>query len=146
MFDVERKSARRRSAFASCSKTAWTIKNKILNFVHLEASIPNIGGAMNEISRRSLLKGGGMIAVGLVTPRWLAGIAQADALRVATGSKAASDTVLVVCQLTGGNDGLNTVIPYANKLYYDYRPQLALPEKDVLKISNDLGFHPALKG
>ncbi|MBI3721909.1 MAG: DUF1501 domain-containing protein, partial [Fimbriimonas ginsengisoli] len=53
---------------------------------------------------------------------------------------------LVVCQLSGGNDGLNTVVPYALKSYYDLRPTLALPEDKILKINDQLGFHPAMKG
>src|SRR5262249_7132721 len=66
-------------------------------------------------TRRDLIKGGTMIAVGLVAPRWLATIAEADVIRQAKGGSASGDTVLVVCQLSGGNDGLNTVVPYANK-------------------------------
>lgn len=97
------------------------------------------------LSRRDLVKSGGMIAVGLVAPRWLATIAHSDLLQQARGGKAASDTVLVVCQLSGGNDGLNTVVPWANKRYYDLRPTVALPEDQVLKINNEVGFHPALK-
>lgn len=51
---------------------------------------------------------------------------------------------LVVIQLSGGNDGLNTVIPYRNDLYYQLRPKLAINATDVLKASDELGFHPAL--
>lgn len=57
-----------------------------------------------------------------------------------------SEKILVVVQLSGGNDGLNTVIPYRNDLYYQLRPQLAIPQADVLKIGQELGFHPALDG
>ncbi len=92
------------------------------------------------------MKGGGMIAVGLVAPRWLSSIAKADVLRQAQGGKATGDTVLVVCQWSGGNDGLNTVIPYANKTYYKLRPMIGIPEAKVLKISDDLGFNPGLTG
>src|SRR5262245_42151667 len=53
--------------------------------------------------------------------------------------------VLVVVQLSGGNDGLNTVIPYKNEDYRKLRPKLAIPEADVLKVNDDLGFHPAMK-
>src|SRR5215210_261593 len=100
----------------------------------------------DSISRRDLMKRGGMIAVGLVAPRWLSTIAHADILRQAKGGKAASDAVLVVCQLSGGNDGLNSVIPYANKLYYTLRPTIGIAEDKVLKINGDLGFHPSLTG
>ena len=57
-----------------------------------------------------------------------------------------SERVLVVVQLSGGNDGLNTIVPYDNEIYYEQRPQLAIPKNDVLKIDDSLGFHPALRG
>ncbi|HZH99066.1 MAG TPA: DUF1501 domain-containing protein [Fimbriimonadaceae bacterium] len=98
------------------------------------------------LSRRDLFKRGGMIAIGLAAPKWLHGITHADLFRQAKGGKATGDTVLVVCQLSGGNDGLNTVVPWANKKYYELRPTLAVKEDEVLKISNEMGFHPALKG
>ena len=98
------------------------------------------------LSRRSILKSGGMIAVGLVAPRWLSTIAQADVLRIAKGGKALSDTVLVVCQFSGGNDGLNTVVPYADKNYYTLRPTIGIPDSQVLKINSQIGFNPGLTG
>ncbi|MEO5977841.1 MAG: DUF1501 domain-containing protein [Chryseolinea sp.] len=51
---------------------------------------------------------------------------------------------LVIIQLSGGNDGLNTIVPYRNDLYYRARPTLAISKESVLKASDDLGFHPAL--
>ena len=72
----------------------------------------------NSLSRRDVIKGGGMIAVGLVAPRWLSSIAKADVFRQAKGGSPTGDTVLVVCQWSGGNDGLNTVVPYSSKTYY----------------------------
>ena len=50
---------------------------------------------------------------------------------------------LVIIQLAGGNDGLNTIIPHNNDLYYKARPKLAI-SKDIIKLSDDLGFHPSL--
>jgi len=100
----------------------------------------------NTLSRRDVLKNGGMIAVGLVAPRWLSSIAQADVFRQAKGGKAAGDTVLVVCQLSGGNDGLNTVVPYANKTYYKLRPMIGVPDAKVLKLNGDMGLNPGLTG
>ena len=52
------------------------------------------------------------------------------------------DPVLVVLQLTGANDYLNTVIPYSNPLYRDNRPNVGIPEDKVLPIDDGLGFHP----
>jgi uncharacterized protein (DUF1501 family) len=52
------------------------------------------------------------------------------------------DPTLVVLQLVGANDYLNTVVPYSNPLYYDNRPTVHIPEDQVLLIDDNLGFHP----
>ncbi len=52
--------------------------------------------------------------------------------------------LLVIIQLNGGNDGLNTVIPYGTGLYYDARPKLAVPPKEILPITGQIGLHPKL--
>ena len=52
--------------------------------------------------------------------------------------------VLVVVQLSGGNDFMNTVIPYRDPLYYDFRKSVAIPEDDVLRIDDTYGLHPAM--
>ncbi len=54
------------------------------------------------------------------------------------------DPVLAVLSLSGGNDGLNTVIPYANPLYRDFRPTLGIPEGQIIPINDELGFHPTM--
>jgi uncharacterized protein (DUF1501 family) len=54
------------------------------------------------------------------------------------------DPVLVILQLSGGNDALNTVIPYSNPLYNDNRPKVGIPEDQVLPINDSIGFHPAM--
>jgi uncharacterized protein (DUF1501 family) len=54
------------------------------------------------------------------------------------------DPVLVVLQLSGGNDYLNTVIPYNNPLYRDNRPAVGIPDDQILHIDNNYGFHPAM--
>jgi uncharacterized protein (DUF1501 family) len=56
----------------------------------------------------------------------------------------AKDKVLAVLSLSGGNDGLNTVIPFTNGLYYDNRPRLGVAPDDVVKITDDLGFYPKM--
>jgi uncharacterized protein (DUF1501 family) len=52
---------------------------------------------------------------------------------------------LVVIQLSGGNDALNTLVPYTNGAYYAARPSIAIGKKDVLTLSSEVGFNPALK-
>ena len=54
------------------------------------------------------------------------------------------DPVLVVLQLSGGNDYLNTVIPYTDPIYRDSRPAVAIPEDQVLGIDGGLGLHPSM--
>jgi uncharacterized protein (DUF1501 family) len=72
-------------------------------------------------------------------PGWLCRAAQA-----AESSRPAGDTILVVVQLAGGNDGLNTVVPYADDHYARSRRTLRLTGKEVLKINDLAGFHPAM--
>ena len=52
---------------------------------------------------------------------------------------------LVFIQLNGGNDGLNTFIPFDNPLYYDLRPKIALSKEEVISKNKGMAFHPALK-
>ncbi|MCF8238588.1 MAG: DUF1501 domain-containing protein [Saprospiraceae bacterium] len=53
---------------------------------------------------------------------------------------------IIIIQLTGGNDGLNTIIPYADDQYFNARGRLAIHQKDALRGNDLLGFHPALNG
>lgn len=55
------------------------------------------------------------------------------------------DKTLVVLQLSGGNDGLNTLVPFTNGAYYAARPNIAISKQDVIPISADLGMHPNLR-
>lgn len=56
------------------------------------------------------------------------------------------DRILVVIELSGGNDGLNTVVPYGDAAYHRARPKLGVPERDVLKVADGFGFHPSMVG
>ena len=60
-------------------------------------------------------------------------------------SKKNKDPVIVVLQLTGGNDYMNTVIPHSNSQYRDYRPTVNIGEADVIRLNDDIGFHPSMK-
>jgi uncharacterized protein (DUF1501 family) len=64
----------------------------------------------------------------------------------ATQTSSVGDTILVVVQLTGGNDGLNTVIPYSHDVYRKNRPKLAIGPDDVLRIDDAIGLHPKARG
>ncbi|HEX3462745.1 MAG TPA: DUF1501 domain-containing protein, partial [Candidatus Elarobacter sp.] len=60
------------------------------------------------------------------------------------GLPAAADRVLVVINFQGGNDGLNTVVPFGMQDYYRYRPSLGVPESNVLRIDDTIGLNPVL--
>jgi len=95
------------------------------------------------LTRRDFLKttaeASALISIGAAAPAFLR---QA----VAASADSRSENVLVVVQLSGGNDGLNTVIPFREPAYRRGRPTLAVPESRVLKIDDDAGFHPEARG
>lgn len=64
----------------------------------------------------------------------------------ARAAEVAGETILVVIQLSGGNDGLNTVIPYADDAYRRGRPSLAIGQGKIRKIDDYVGFHPSMEG
>src|SRR5690348_8321655 len=72
---------------------------------------------------------------------------QADATGKATQITTGRDgTILVVLQMAGGNDGLNTVVPFANDDYGRARSRLKFTSNQVLKINDTIGLHPNLAG
>jgi uncharacterized protein (DUF1501 family) len=102
-------------------------------------------------TRREFLRGtvlGG--ALSWTVPSFLANTfaaLQADAADKATQTATGRDgTILVVLQMAGGNDGLNTVVPFANDHYHRARPRLGLSAEKVLKLNDELGLHPNLAG
>ncbi|MFM7516011.1 MAG: DUF1501 domain-containing protein [Pirellula sp.] len=84
------------------------------------------------------------LAIGTGQPGgWLQALAGELALQDDRSSM--TDRILVVIQLSGGNDGLNTVVPYRDELYAKARPKLGIPTSQVIKLNDDLGLHPALR-
>jgi uncharacterized protein (DUF1501 family) len=95
-------------------------------------------------SRRDLLRAGmygiGVSAAALPMPLF----AQAAAALSAQGK--ADGKILVVLELSGGNDGLNTLVPYGDDAYYRRRPNIGIPKKEVRPIDNHFGFSRGMAG
>ena len=87
------------------------------------------------MQRRAFLKlAAGGVTLALARP-W-------GALAAAAGHY---DRLLILIELKGGNDGLNTVVPYADSAYYELRPRLAIPRDQVLQLDARAGLHPSLQ-
>lgn len=101
---------------------------------------------MNSLTRRRFLADvsaatatAGLVSLAANTPLFLAESA-------AAGADQKGDSILVIVQLSGGNDGINTVIPYKHELYKKARPSLVQGEATVIKLQDDLGLHTSLAG
>lgn len=93
-------------------------------------------------TRRDFLKtGGSMVALGGSVPLFLSRTAAQAPTSDRPGGR---DTILVVVQLTGGNDGLNTVIPFRDDAYNRARPTLRQQPNQIHRINDDIGLHPAM--
>jgi uncharacterized protein (DUF1501 family) len=79
-----------------------------------------------------------LVALGSLVPEFVA--------RTAGAATPGKDNILVVVELTGGNDGLNTVIPYADDLYHKARPTLRQTKDTVIRLDDHVGLHPGLRG
>ena len=92
------------------------------------------------MKRRDFLKKSALASTSFMVPSFLNAFSGKPLLRSRSGK------VLVVVQFSGGNDGLNTIIPYQNDIYYQNRPSLAIPKGEVLKVGYELGFNPKMSG
>src|SRR5215471_7380804 len=91
------------------------------------------------LKRKEFLQLGSLATASLMLPKFLKAF-ETPAM-VPQGNK-----VVVILQLSGGNDGLNTVIPIRNDLYYKARPRLGIEKNSALVLNEDVGLHPALSG
>ncbi|GAA0527170.1 DUF1501 domain-containing protein [Chitinophaga japonensis] len=91
------------------------------------------------LNRRRFLQVGSLASAAAMMPRFLKAFEKGNL--VPPGNK-----VLVVIQLSGGNDGLNTVIPYRNDIYYKMRPVLGIKREAALSLTDEMGLHPSLTG
>lgn len=102
-------------------------------------------------TRRQFLHAGlGLVSTVTTVPTFLSRSAWAmsdTSMRTTSKPGVPEDRVLVVIQLSGGNDGLNTVVPFGSSEYFRARPRIAVPENEVLPVDLDagLGLHPAMQ-
>jgi uncharacterized protein (DUF1501 family) len=89
------------------------------------------------LKRKEFLQIGSLATASFMVPKFLKAFEKGQL--VPPGNK-----VLVVLQLSGGNDGLNTVIPVRNDLYYKARPKLGIDKSTALLLNDEVGIHPAL--
>src|ERR1051326_7643158 len=93
------------------------------------------------ITRRSLLgRGALLVASGFLAPSFIT----RTAIALDAQDNSNNNLILVVLQLSGGNDGINTLIPFADPGYAKLRPTLGIPSGDVLHLSDSVGLHPGL--
>lgn len=91
------------------------------------------------IKRKQFIQVGSLATASLMLPKFLKAFERGTL--VPPGNK-----VVVILQLSGGNDGLNTVVPVSNDLYYRSRPRLGIEKTKALSLTDDAGLHPALAG
>lgn len=87
--------------------------------------------------RRRFLKTSPLVALATTAPGFVT--------RTARAAVSGKDTVLVILEMTGGNDGLNTVVPYADDLYHKARPTLRLTKAQVVRVDDHIGLNPGLR-
>ena len=92
-------------------------------------------------TRRDFVKTSSLVALGATVPGFVSRTAAQAPIASQPGAR---DTILVIVQLTGGNDGLNTVIPYRDEQYRRLRPTLAQPTNQVRRLNDDVGLHPSM--
>ncbi len=101
-----------------------------------------------QLSRRAMIKNGMLVvSAGMVMPAIFSrGVASAmsQSLDGSHIAQTATDRTLIVVQMAGGNDGINTVVPYTDPLYIKMRPTLGIPQSKVLTLDSRLGLHPNL--
>lgn len=102
-----------------------------------------------KLTRRAMIRDGLLVvSAGMVMPSIFSrGVAsaKAQALDGSRIAQTASDRTLIIVQMAGGNDGLNTVIPFTDPLYMQMRPTLGIPGTKVLPLDTRLGLHPNLQ-
>lgn len=92
-----------------------------------------------HFKRRDFIKTSALASTSMLAPNFLQALSSTRTLASRSGK------VLIVVQLSGGNDGLNTVVPYDNDIYYRSRPRLAISKQNTLKINSDQGLNPVMK-
>ena len=98
-------------------------------------------------NRRDFLRAGLYgVGVSAAMPALFQRVGAVQAAAAADGSVKHANRIMVVVELMGGNDGLNTVVPHASDEYYKARPNVAIKQDDVIKLNDEFGFHSGCTG
>jgi len=92
-----------------------------------------------SLSRRKFVQLSSLASASMLVPDFLKAFEYRPVPLLASGNK-----IIIVIQLSGGNDGLNTIIPYRNDIYYRSRPVIGIQKNDALALTDELGINPAL--
>jgi uncharacterized protein (DUF1501 family) len=103
------------------------------------------GQLNNPVNRRKVLRtgltGAGAMGANLMLPTLFQ-----NSVAAATAEATANGKILVVLELSGGNDGLNTVVPYADDAYYRQRPNIGIPRNELRVLDDHFGLNPGMAG
>lgn len=99
----------------------------------------------NPVNRRKVLRtaltGAGVMGANLMLPSLFQ-----NSVAAASAEASANGKILVVLELSGGNDGLNTVVPYADDAYYRQRPNIGIPQNELRVLDDHFGLNPGMAG
>ena len=91
-----------------------------------------------KMDRRDFLKYAGLLSASATVP-----LLTPELLFAANGQR--PDKIVVLVELKGGNDGFNTLVPFADELYYRYRPNIGIQQRQLLPLNDQVGMHPRMK-
>ncbi len=89
------------------------------------------------ISRKTFLQTGSLVTASYLVPNFLKAMLKPEAIN-------SNGKILIILQLSGGNDGLNTIIPVRNDIYYKLRTQISIKPNNAVLLNDEAGIHPAL--
>ena len=95
---------------------------------------------MKKLNRKQFIQLSTLASGALLVPKFLHSLNSPGLLL-----NQSSQNILIVIQLGGGNDGLNTFVPFENDIYYNLRPNIGIKPDSVIRVSDEMGLNPGMK-